>query len=67
MNDPYEKMWKEIQKALTKLSNMILWLARRMLSVDAYMEFVNEFSEEKADNKKDILSELCKEENQNHD
>lgn len=62
MKDPYYKTWKEIQRALNQLSSMILWLAKRLLSVDAYMEFVNEFSEEKADKKADILSELCKEE-----
>lgn len=66
MKDPYDKMWKEIQKALNQLSNMILWLAKRLLSVNAYMEFVNEFSEEKADKKTDILSALCKEEQHEH-
>ena len=50
MNDPYKKFHESIINCLTKLGNMIVWLAKRTLSVRDYMEFVNEFSEDDKDN-----------------
>ena len=47
MNDPYEKAWESIGKALSAQSKMILWIAERTLSVKDYIEFVNEFTEKK--------------------
>lgn len=60
MKDPYEKVWENIGKSLTKLSNMINWLAKQTLSVKEYMEFVDEFTENKNNDIKSILTELPK-------
>ena len=58
MNDPYRKVHEDIAMALTKLSNMIVWLAKRTLSVKDYMDFADEFTEEKKNDTDEILSEL---------
>ena len=58
MNDPYRKLFESINKALTKLSNMIVWLAKRTLSVKDFMDFVDEFEEKQSNNK--IIDELLK-------
>ena len=60
MKDPYEKVWENISKSLTKLGNMIVWLAKRTLSVKEYMEFADEFTEKKNDDMESILTELLK-------
>lgn len=49
MEDPYKRVWEDIAKALTKESNMILWLAKRTLTVKEFGEFIDEFSEKKDD------------------
>lgn len=48
----YQKIFEEIGKALEKQSKMIVWLAERTLSVQEYLELVNEFKDEKEVKKK---------------
>ena len=50
MNDPYEKAWEAIGKALSVQSKMVLWIAERTLSAKDFMEFVNEFAKKQEDN-----------------
>lgn len=49
MKNPYEKLYEAVSKALAKLSNMIVWLAKQTLSVKEFTEFMNEFGEKKDD------------------
>jgi hypothetical protein len=57
MNNPYEKAWESIGKALSAQSNMILWIAERTLSAKDFKEFVDEFA--KASKKENIsMSEI---------
>ena len=44
MDDPYKEVFEAISKTLQKLSNMIVWIAKRTLSVKEYEEFADEFS-----------------------
>lgn len=50
MNDPYEKSWETISKALSTQSKMILWIAERTLSVKDYKDFIDEFAKKPEDN-----------------
>ena len=50
MDDPYKEVFEAISKTLQKLSNMIVWIAKRTLSVKEYEEFADEFSN-KTENK----------------
>ena len=59
MNDPYKRFHEDIVKAISKQTKMIVWLAKRTLSVKEYMDFVNEF-EEKHDNREMVDSLLDK-------
>ena len=49
MNDPYEKSWEAISKALSTQSKMILWIAERTLSVKDYKDFIDEFAKKPED------------------
>lgn len=64
MNDPYEKAWESIGKALSTQSKMILWIAERTLSVKEFQEFIDEFVK-KPDNHDELLDFLSKESRQN--
>lgn len=46
MNDPYEMLFKSISKALIKLNKMIVWIAKRALSVKDFEDFIDAFHEE---------------------
>ena len=59
MNDPYKRFHEDIVKAISKQTNMIVWLAKRTMSVKDYMDFVEEF-EEKHDNREMIDSLIDK-------
>ena len=61
MNDPYEKAWETIGKALSKQSEMILWIAERTLSVKDYKEFIDEFTKNPKDNHDELLDFIRKE------
>lgn len=50
MNDPYEKAWEAIEKALSAQSKMILYIAERTLSAKDFKEFVDEFAKKPKDN-----------------
>ena len=60
MSNSYEKLLNDISKNLTKLGEMIVWLAERTLSVKDYKEFADRFSEKKSDDNKKILIEMLK-------
>lgn len=47
MKDPYMELYESISKAITKLSNMIAWLAKHTLTVSEYTEFADKFTEKK--------------------
>ena len=55
MNDPYEKAWESIGKALSTQSKMVLWIAERTLSAKDFMEFVDEFAKNPKDNYDELL------------
>ena len=58
MNDPYQKLYEDIAKALNKHSEMIVWIAKRVLSAKEFSEFIDEFAEEH--NKDEVLDFLKK-------
>lgn len=58
MNDPIEKVFKDICKVLTRLSNMIVYVAERTLSAKDYIDFVNEFTEKSDEDK--LIEQLLK-------
>lgn len=62
MNDPYEKAWESIGKALSAQSKMVLWIAERTLSVKDYKEFVDEFSKKTDSHDKSTIADWIKEE-----
>ena len=47
MEDPYKKLYEDLSKALTKLADMIVWVAKRTLSVSEFEQLVKEFEEER--------------------
>ena len=55
MKDPYLKLAEDINKAMTKLANMLDWIAKRTLTTKDYLEFVDEFSEERPNVKDELL------------
>ena len=61
MNDPYEKAWESIGKALSTQSKMVLWIAERTLSAKDFMEFVDEFAKNPKDNYDELLDSIRKE------
>jgi len=61
MNDPYEKAWESIGKALSTQSKMVLWIAERTLSAKDFKEFVDEFAKKPKDNKDELLDFIRKE------
>ena len=61
MNDPYEKAWESIGKALSTQSKMVLWIAERTLSAKDFKEFVNEFAKKPENNHDELLDFLHKE------
>jgi len=61
MNDPYEKVFESIGKALSAQSKMVLWIAERTLSVKDFKEFIDEFSKKPEDNHDEVLDFLHKE------
>ena len=60
MNDPYEKAWESICKALSAQSKMVLWIAERTLSAKDFKAFVDEFAK-KPDNHDELLDFIRKE------
>ena len=58
MNDPYEKTWESIGKALSTQSKMVLWIAERILSAKDFKEFVDEFSKKSEDNRDELIDFL---------
>lgn len=61
MNDPYEKAWKAIGKALSEQSKMVLWIAERALSAKEFQEFIDEFAKKPKDNHDELFDFLRKE------
>ena len=61
MNDPYEKAWESIRKALSAQSKMVLWIAERTLSAKDFKEFVDEFAEKSEDKHDDLIDFIRKE------
>ena len=61
MNDPYEKAWESIGKALSAQSKMVLWIAERTLSVKDYKDFIDEFTKKTEDNHDELLDSIRKE------
>ena len=57
MNDPYEKLFESISKALIKLSKMIVWIAKRALSVKDFEDFIDAFPEEGDEHEKTMAGE----------
>lgn len=59
MSDPYRKLYesvsKDINEALTKLANMIDFIAKRTMTTKDYLEFIDEFSEERPNVKDELL------------
>lgn len=45
MNNPYLKLAEDLEKAFNKHSEMIVWIAKRVLPAKDYLEFINEFTE----------------------
>ena len=62
MNDPYEKVWESIGKALSTQSKMVLWIAERTLSAKEFKEFVDEFVKKEDNRDKSTIADLIKEE-----
>ena len=60
MDDPYEKAWEIIGKALSTQSKMILWIAERTLSAKDFKEFVDEFAKKPEKNHDELLDFLRK-------
>ena len=61
MNDPYEKAWESIGKALLTQSKMVLWIAERTLSAKDFKKFVDEFAKKPKDNHDELLEFIHKE------
>ena len=61
MNDPYEKVWETIEKALSAQSKMILWIAERTLSAKDYKDLTDEFTKKPEDNHDELLDFIRKE------
>lgn len=61
MNDPYEKAFESILKALSVQSKMVIWIAERTLSVKDFKELVDEFPEKPKDNHDELLDFIRKE------
>ena len=59
MTDPYQKFYESITKALNKQTEMIVWIAKRVLSAKEFAEFVDEFAE-KTDKKSEVMDSLKK-------
>lgn len=55
MKDPYLKLAEDINKTITKLANMIDFVAKRTMTTKDYLEFVDEFSEERPNVKDELL------------
>ena len=59
MSDPYRKLYeslsKDINEALTKLANMIDFIAKRTMTTKDYLEFMDEFAEKKRSEVGDLL------------
>ena len=72
MNDPYEKAFESIGKALSVQSKMVLWIAERTLSAKDFKEFVDEFAEKPKDNHDELpdfnnrVQKVIKEREQRH-
>ena len=45
MKDATEKLFEDIEKVLTKLGNMIVWIAQRTLTNKEFREFCDKFVE----------------------
>lgn len=57
MTDPYQKFYESITKALNKQTEMIVWIAKRVLTAKEFAEFVDEFAE-KPDKKTEVLDAM---------
>ena len=62
MNDPYEKAWESIGKALSEQSKMVLWIAERTLSAKDFKEFVDEFAKKPKDKYDELSDHLIRKE-----
>ena len=60
MNDPYIKVFEDIVKVLNKHSKMIEWIAKRTLSVNDFIEFVNKFAEKQESKAKSAFEDWIK-------
>ena len=58
MNDPMKKIFEDIGKAFTRLSNMIIYVAERTMSAKDYIDFVNEFTEKSDEDK--LIEQILK-------
>lgn len=47
--DPYKKLYEDLEKAFTKHSNMIAWLARKTLHTKDYLDFMDKFVKPRKD------------------
>lgn len=55
MKDPYLKLAEDINKTITKLANMIDFVAKRTMTTKDYLEFMDEFAEKKQSEVGDLL------------
>ena len=49
MKDPYQKAFEQTWKGINQIYEMILWIAKRTLSMHEFEEFSKEFSGSKKD------------------
>lgn len=49
MKDPYQKAFEQMGKVINQIYEMILWIAKRTLSMHEFEEFSKEFSKSKKD------------------
>lgn len=49
MKDPYQKAFEQTGKVINQIYEMLLWIAKRTLSMHEFEEFSKEFSGSKKD------------------
>lgn len=59
--DPYERTFKDIVEYINQVVDMVLWIAKRTLTVKDYTEFYEEFSEKERKTPSDELIGMLKE------
>ena len=55
MKDHYLKLVEDINKTITKLANMIDFVAKRTMTTKDYLEFMDEFAEKKTGQTDELL------------